>query len=341
MDPEHADITTTLENLHQTAVHLDVNSSNGKNNRSITIDNLSDQEDFVDDLVSDIVDEDPSIDTSNGSDANNNNNNNNLTKGKRAGDDKTSSSTKKTEMIKSKSTLDLTQSRSVIELLKSDNNHHLKIFLFGAIISVIAMLPFYIIFVYFEAHYCDGRRNHRENGNDKTRYVFNSTNHILIVSYGIYINFVVSLAVSWFLPSILCLYQSHWNRIRILSFLYGWITTALFTYFLYQWAHNSGAYLIICWSVFVSLFVIIGIFYGYPAFRALLPFVCVFTLIVLTFSIVYMLLFKRMRDDIFSLIYPWYLCLMETLALYIIDGFLGMCNFVMCVFFSNLKKIKI
>ena len=218
--------------------------------------------------------------------------------------------------------------RSVIDLFKIDHYHHLKIYIFGTIISILSMIPLYILLVPLEAHYCDGKDNSLED--EATHFVFNSVNHIWITLANIYGNFIVCLSISWFVPSILCLYQIHWNKIRILCFLYLWIIIVLISYYFYLYLSQiTGMYLIVCWMIFVSLFVVIGFIYGYPAFRALLPFVFVFTLIMVTFSVGYSLIFTPMPDNYFSLIYPWYLCLVETLALYIIDGFLGtLCQYI-------------
>ena len=102
-------------------------------------------------------------------------------------------------------------------------------------------------------------------------------------------------------------------------------TISILCFFYYEdMSRYHGSYLVVSYSLFLSLIAICGILFGYPAFRALMPIVYVGGLVVITFAVLYSLIFENMDDSMFSYMYPWCLCAIETLALFIIDGFLGM-----------------
>ena len=217
------------------------------------------------------------------------------------------------------------QVRSLFSLLLVDDLNYCKTLLVGCCSAMITMSVFAIIFVIFEAHYCgDEKTSSYETFDDAgVYYKYYTLNHGLIAFGSSFPVMISAIAAAWFLPSLLCLNQVYWNTIRWTSFIYVSLLSLVVSYLWYPTLSGYGVFITVSWAIILSLFVVFGILYGYPAFRAITPLVYVASLIVITFSVIYTMVFRDLPDSYFTYTYPWYLSAVECVALFFVDGYVA------------------
>ena len=106
---------------------------------------------------------------------------------------------------------------SIKDLLLANNKHYIKLFVWGVCMCLLTLTVYCIIFVSFDAHYCHGRKNIVDDNGMNFEYY--SWNHVLISIASAFPTCIVGITIAWFIPSILCLYQQHWNFVRYVLIL--------------------------------------------------------------------------------------------------------------------------
>ena len=152
--------------------------------------------------------------------------------------------------------MDLTQDVTIVTLLLDPKFTCLKTYLVGAFAALFSLSILCIIFVGFNANFC----NDKYGTFNKPIMNRNTTNHTLIIMATVLPTALGTIAICWFIPSILCLYQLLWNRVRLFSWIYAFLLFFIITYFFYGKNFSGTIYLLFNWSVILSLFSILGMY---------------------------------------------------------------------------------